>query len=52
MAIHESPAATTAASELMLLDRDVALYAAHIPLDVHPEVGNNAAGRRTWGSAT
>lgn len=24
-----------------LLDRDIALYAAHIPLDVHPEVGNN-----------
>ncbi len=25
-----------------LLERDLALYAAHIPLDVHPEVGNNA----------
>lgn len=25
-----------------LLDHDVALYSAHIPLDVHPEVGNNA----------
>jgi dinuclear metal center YbgI/SA1388 family protein len=25
----------------VLLDRDIALYAAHIPLDVHPEVGNN-----------
>jgi dinuclear metal center YbgI/SA1388 family protein len=25
-----------------LLDHDIALYAAHIPLDVHPEVGNNA----------
>jgi dinuclear metal center YbgI/SA1388 family protein len=24
-----------------LLEGDVALYAAHIPLDVHPEVGNN-----------
>ncbi len=24
-----------------LLDRDIALYSAHIPLDVHPEVGNN-----------
>lgn len=24
-----------------LLDADAALYAAHIPLDVHPEVGNN-----------
>jgi dinuclear metal center YbgI/SA1388 family protein len=30
-----------------LFERDAALYAAHIPLDVHPEVGNNAvlAGR-------
>ncbi len=25
-----------------LMDSDTALYAAHIPLDVHPEVGNNA----------
>jgi dinuclear metal center YbgI/SA1388 family protein len=25
-----------------LLDHDIALYAAHIPLDVHPDVGNNA----------
>jgi dinuclear metal center YbgI/SA1388 family protein len=25
-----------------LLDHDVPLYAAHLPLDVHPEVGNNA----------
>lgn len=25
-----------------LLDHDVALYSVHIPLDVHPEVGNNA----------
>src|ERR1044071_3926901 len=24
-----------------LLERDIALYSAHIPLDVHPEVGNN-----------
>ena len=24
-----------------LIDNDVALYAAHIPLDLHPEVGNN-----------
>ncbi len=24
-----------------LLDNNIALYAAHIPLDVHPEVGNN-----------
>lgn len=30
-----------------LIDHDIALYAAHIPLDVHPEVGNNAVlGRR------
>jgi dinuclear metal center YbgI/SA1388 family protein len=30
-----------------LLDQNVALYSAHIPLDVHPTVGNNAvlAGR-------
>jgi dinuclear metal center YbgI/SA1388 family protein len=26
----------------LLMDHDVALYSAHIPLDVHPEVGNNA----------
>jgi dinuclear metal center YbgI/SA1388 family protein len=25
-----------------LLDHDAALYSAHIPLDVHPDVGNNA----------
>lgn len=25
-----------------LMDADVALYSAHLPLDVHPEVGNNA----------
>jgi dinuclear metal center YbgI/SA1388 family protein len=25
-----------------LLEHDVALYSAHIPLDLHPEVGNNA----------
>lgn len=24
-----------------LMDRNIALYSAHIPLDVHPEVGNN-----------
>lgn len=28
-----------------LLERDISLYAAHIPLDAHPEVGNN------WGLA-
>jgi dinuclear metal center YbgI/SA1388 family protein len=32
-----------------LLDHDVALYAAHIPLDVHPEVGNNAVLARQLG---
>lgn len=26
----------------MLMDHDIAVYSAHIPLDVHPEVGNNA----------
>jgi dinuclear metal center YbgI/SA1388 family protein len=25
-----------------LLDNDIAVYAAHIPLDVHPQLGNNA----------
>lgn len=25
-----------------LLDNDVALYAAHLPLDAHPEIGNNS----------
>lgn len=29
-----------------LLDNEIGLYAAHIPLDAHPEVGNN------WGLAT
>jgi dinuclear metal center YbgI/SA1388 family protein len=32
-----------------LLAHDVALYAAHIPLDVHPEVGNNAVLARRLG---
>lgn len=27
----------------VLLDRNLALYAVHLPLDQHPEVGNNAA---------
>jgi dinuclear metal center YbgI/SA1388 family protein len=26
-----------------LLDHDIALYAAHLPLDMHPDYGNNAA---------
>ena len=29
------------ARSLALLEQDIALYSAHIPLDVHPEVGNN-----------
>ena len=32
-----------------LFDQDIALYAAHIPLDVHPEVGNNALLARQLG---
>jgi dinuclear metal center YbgI/SA1388 family protein len=32
-----------------LLERDVALYSAHIPLDVHPEIGNNAVLARLLG---
>lgn len=32
-----------------LLDHDIAVYAAHIPLDVHPEVGNNAVLARMLG---
>ena len=32
-----------------LLDHDVALYSAHIPLDVHPDVGNNAVLARLLG---
>jgi dinuclear metal center YbgI/SA1388 family protein len=32
-----------------LLQQDAALYAAHIPLDVHPEVGNNALLARSLG---
>lgn len=32
-----------------LLDRDVAVYSAHIPLDVHPEVGNNVLLARMLG---
>lgn len=34
-----------------LLDRNAALYSAHIPLDVHPEVGNNAVVARRLGLA-
>jgi dinuclear metal center YbgI/SA1388 family protein len=32
-----------------LLDHDIAVYGAHIPLDVHPEVGNNAVLARSLG---
>jgi dinuclear metal center YbgI/SA1388 family protein len=32
-----------------LLDHDVALYSAHLPLDVHPEVGNNVVLARALG---
>lgn len=34
-----------------LMAHDVALYSAHIPLDVHPEVGNNAILARELGLA-
>ena len=33
----------------LLLDREIAVYSAHIPLDVHPEVGNNAVFARELG---
>jgi dinuclear metal center YbgI/SA1388 family protein len=32
-----------------LLAHDIALYAAHLPLDLHPEVGNNAVLARALG---
>jgi dinuclear metal center YbgI/SA1388 family protein len=32
-----------------LIEHDIAVYAAHIPLDVHPEVGNNAVLARMLG---
>jgi dinuclear metal center YbgI/SA1388 family protein len=32
-----------------LMERDLALYAAHLPLDVHPEIGNNAGIARQLG---
>lgn len=32
-----------------LLERDVALYGSHIPLDLHPDVGNNAVLARRLG---
>ena len=35
-----------------LLDADMALYSAHLPLDIHPEVGNNVLLARALGLAT
>ena len=43
----------------LLMEHDVALYSAHLPLDAHPEVGNNVLLARalgleptgTWGNA-
>jgi putative NIF3 family GTP cyclohydrolase 1 type 2 len=32
-----------------ILDADLAVYSAHLPLDVHPEVGNNAILARELG---
>jgi dinuclear metal center YbgI/SA1388 family protein len=32
-----------------LFDADIAVYSAHLPLDVHPEVGNNAVLARALG---
>ena len=34
----------------LLLDKNIALYVAHLPLDVHPELGNNvqAVGSLNW----
>lgn len=34
-----------------LVEHDLALYAAHLPLDMHPEVGNNAGIARRLGLA-
>jgi dinuclear metal center YbgI/SA1388 family protein len=31
----------------LLIERDVAVYSAHLPLDLHPDVGNNALLART-----
>ncbi|MCD6521755.1 Nif3-like dinuclear metal center hexameric protein [Candidatus Calescamantes bacterium] len=33
----------------VLVEGDIALYAAHLPLDKHPEVGNNAVGIKSLG---
>lgn len=33
----------------LLIEGDIALYAAHLPLDLHPELGNNAVAMRRLG---
>ena len=33
----------------LLLDNDIALYAVHLPLDIHPELGNNVSLARKAG---
>ena len=33
----------------LLMEADIALYAAHLPLDLHPELGNNAVAMRRLG---
>jgi dinuclear metal center YbgI/SA1388 family protein len=33
----------------LLIERDVAVYSAHLPLDLHPDIGNNALLARTLG---
>ncbi len=33
----------------LLIEHDIALYSAHLPLDLHPEVGNNAVLARALG---
>ena len=40
---YQPIAGRTKAMVQALLDRRVSLYAAHLPLDMHPEFGNNAA---------
>jgi dinuclear metal center YbgI/SA1388 family protein len=36
----------------LLMDNDMAVYSAHLPLDVHPELGNNALLARALGVET
>jgi dinuclear metal center YbgI/SA1388 family protein len=33
----------------LLIEREVAVYSAHLPLDLHPDIGNNARLARTLG---